>query len=688
MPRLLLVIDEFAMLAKDYPDVLSSLVSVGAVGRTLGVHMILATQRPAGVVNEDILANTNLRVALRVQSRDDSNNVIGVPVASAIGREQQGRAFIKLGQDDITPVQTAWSTAPVEQGDVNPLQTRPVRFGPPAALPKPAKGPSKSDETDLDRFIAAIAAASDAAGYAPPRKVWPQALGERVPLAGFDVATSAGVPDGSPGLGDVLAPVGGIEESTVVFGLSDDPDRQRQVTAGWDLERGNLLLVGIPGSGTSTTLASIALTMAAHWSPEELDVLMLDMGSRDLAPLAGLPHCVGYVGSGSAAKEQQVRFLKFVRAELDRRKSHGGPQSKMLVLIDGLAALKDEYQDFEGLQLLEGVYRAWADGPDVGMFFATTTTRAKAIPSAIDEITTQKWLFRLADVYDYTATGIKASQVPAAVAGRCVPVETRLQTHVATPGGDLPGAVAQVAQQWGVVSPKVSVVRQLPERVTVGELGVVAELAGEPWRVPVGLRESDLEAAWCELYEHEHMLVAGPARSGKSTTLLAIAQAVRDSVAATGHATQVWGIAGARSPLAGCELLDRVAGVDDKTALLAAARIAKTPLVLLIDDAEKVEDSDESIANLIAANNAGLHIIAAGRADDLRGMYSHWTKFIRKARCGVLLQPNPDYDGELLGAGLPRKPPVGLMVGRGYACNSGVPAFVQVAVPDILGDAR
>ena len=110
MPRLLLVVDEFAMLAKEYPDVLSSLVSVAAVGRTLGVHMILATQRPAGVVNEDILANTNLRVALRVQSRDDSVNVVGVPAASAIGRTQMGRAFVKLGQDDITPVQTALVT--------------------------------------------------------------------------------------------------------------------------------------------------------------------------------------------------------------------------------------------------------------------------------------------------------------------------------------------------------------------------------------------------------------------------------------------------------------------------------------------------------------------------------------------------------------------------------------------------
>ncbi|KKM45228.1 hypothetical protein VT73_07095, partial [Rathayibacter toxicus] len=114
MPRRLLVVDEFAMLAKEYPELLRSLVSVGAVGRTLGVHMILATQRPAGVVNDDILANTNLRVALRVQSRDDSNNVIGVPDAAEIGRAQTGRAYVKLGQNDITPVQTALVTGRAE----------------------------------------------------------------------------------------------------------------------------------------------------------------------------------------------------------------------------------------------------------------------------------------------------------------------------------------------------------------------------------------------------------------------------------------------------------------------------------------------------------------------------------------------------------------------------------------------
>ena len=185
MPRLLLVIDEFAMLAKDFPDVLKALVSVGAVGRTLGVHMILATQRPAGVVSDDILANTNLRVALRVQSRDDSNNVIGVPAASAIGRAQMGRAFVKLGQDDITPVQTALVTGQAQLGGGPAVDVREIRqFG----VPVPAAAPPRSaavDENDLDLLIDAVVEANAEAGYAPPRQVWPEALGERVELEGF-----------------------------------------------------------------------------------------------------------------------------------------------------------------------------------------------------------------------------------------------------------------------------------------------------------------------------------------------------------------------------------------------------------------------------------------------------------------------------------------------------------------------
>ena len=299
--------------------------------------------------------------------------------------------------------------------------------------------------------------------------------------------------------------------------------------------------MGIPGSGTSTTLASLALTLAAEHRPEDLDLLVLDLGSRDLAPLAGLPHTAAYVGSGAAAREQQVRLLKYVRAELDRRRAAPGPHRRTVVLVDGLAALKDEYDDFEGLKLLEGLYRAYSDGPEVGLWCVATTTRAKAVPSAIDEVTTQKWLFRLADQYDYAAAGVPAKFAPAAVAGRCVIAETRLQAHVATPSTPLAEAVTLVAGRWGPVPAKPTVVGQLPESVSVAELGVSARVGGEPWQLPVGVRESDLAPAVLESYEGEHVLVAGPARSGKSTLLLAIAETLRAGAAADGVPLAIWG---------------------------------------------------------------------------------------------------------------------------------------------------
>jgi S-DNA-T family DNA segregation ATPase FtsK/SpoIIIE len=633
MPRLLLVIDEFAMLAKDFPDVLKALVSVGAVGRTLGVHMILATQRPAGVVSEDILANTNLRVALRVQSRDDSNNVIGVPAASAIGRAQMGRAFVKLGQDDITPVQTALVTGRAQPGGGPAVDVREVRqFG----VPVPAAAAPRSaavDENDLDLLIDAIVEANTEAGYARPREVWPEALGERVELAGFvaepDGGGAAGPSDAPTALALPLLPmVGAVRGSSVLVTIVDEPDLQRQSAAGWDMSVGNLMLMGVAGSGTSTTLASIALTLAKDTDPAELDLMIVDLGSRELQALERLPHTVAYVGTGAGAKEQQARFLRHLHTELESRRAGSGTRRRAVVLLDGLASLRDEFQDFEGQQLLALLYRAYADGPALGLSFAVSTTRAKAVPSAMNEVTLQKWLFRLADAYDYSSLGVRGKEVPAALPGRCVDPRTSLQMHVATPGIGVEAAVERVRQRWAHAAVKTPAIRRLPSSVTMVELGVEPRLETEPWLIPVGMREADLSPAFLEIYEGEHALIAGPARSGKSTLLLALAAALRGAATSRGPA-QVWGICDRRSPLALAEL-DRVAvGTDEVPALLASLRLERGPVFLLIDDAERFEDADQSIAGVVTSGQSGLCVIGAGRAADLRGLYSHWTRTLR-----------------------------------------------------------
>ena len=658
MPRLLLVVDEFAMLAKEYPDVLSSLVSIAAVGRTLGVHMILATQRPAGVVNDDILANTNMRVALRVQSREDSTNVIGVPDASAIDRRQRGRAYIKLGQDDINPIQTALVTGQREEEGTTLIDVAPLVFGREAQQTAVA-GADDNAPSDLDELIDAIVAAGEAAGIGAPRPVWPEPLGTQIDLD----------PSG----------IGTVRGNSVEFALADDPDNQLQAPAGWDLDRGNLMLLGIPGSGTTTALASIALTLATTYGPDELDLLVLDLGSRDLSPLADLPHTIGYVTSGSAAREQQIRLLKFVRAELERRKADpNGGHRRLVLLLDGLAALKDEYDDFDGLQYLEGLYRAYSEGPNVGMWTVVTTTRAKAVPSAIDEVTTQRFLFKLADPYDYATAGVPAALAPPAIPGRCVVAETKLHAQVARPADGLAAAAGLIAARHP--GRKTSVVRQLPETVRRSEVGE-AQLVAEPWRIPVGLRESDLEPAVLEVFEGEHVLIAGPARSGKSTIALMIAQSLRAAAARDGQPLEVWGLCGRRSPLKSAGL-DRCVEESEIATLVAAARVHTGRVVLLIDDAEQFADNDQSLAGLLGAKLPDLHVVAAGRSDDLRGLYGHWTGAIRKSRCGILIQPNVDYDGDLLGVTIPRRTSTAITTGRGYLCVSGNAALAQFAMPD------
>ncbi|NWN88757.1 MAG: FHA domain-containing protein [Micrococcaceae bacterium] len=675
LPRLLLVIDEFAMLAKDFPDVLASLVSVAAVGRTLGVHMILATQRPAGVVNDDILANTNLRVALRVQSREDSQNVIGVPSAASIERSQMGRAYVKLGQDDITPVQTALVTGKAQDQVAEQVEVRDIGlFGQP--IPRKSSGAPKkssSDENDFDLLIDAVLAANEAAGFAPPRQVWPEALGERVRLDGYDTAVEPG-----PGARPVPA-VGGVNGNMVQVTLADEPDLQRQSPTGWDMAEGNLLVMGVRGSGTTTTLTSIGLALAESKSPEELDILCLDVGSRGLEELEHLPHTVAYVGAGPGAKEQQVRFMRFIRSEFHRRRESATRQRDMVIMIDGLATFKDEFSDFEGQEHLDALYRVYADGPGVGMHFVVTTTRAKSVPPAMDEVTTQRWVYRLADAYDYSALGVKGKNVPAEVPGRCVDVNTLLQMHVATPDHGLEAAVAQAIDRWADATPKPDVIGTLPNNVAAADLADTLDLSQEPLRIPVGLSEDTLQPAVLEVFEEEHILIGGPARSGKSSLLCAIAELLL--VAPIDQRPAVWGIYNRRSPLRNVAFDKSASNQDDIPAMLAALRLEQGPVFLLIDDAERVEDPDQSISALLTTTTPRVCVVAAGRAGDLRSQYGHWTKKLSKSRCGVVLQPDVDFDGDLLNVKLPRRAPVALTTGRGYAGLAGTVTLIQSMSP-------
>jgi len=674
LPRLLVVIDEFATMAKELPEFLQALVSIAQRGRTLGVHLLLATQRPSGAVNDNIRTNTNLRIALRVQDVADSTDVIGVRDAAELSRHQPGRAYIRLGPSEIVPIQTALVTCVTNEAVDHAVDIGAFVFGPAARERPNGAAPAASEDdnlpSDLARLVDAVIEANDLEGFAPARRPWPEPLGDKVELS------------------ELLAAAPPDNGRHVIVGLADDPRRQAQYPVGWNLAEGNLLLFGIANSGTTTTLASLALSLASGHTPEQLELFVLDYGAGALEALEGLPHTAAVVLA--ADRERQVRLLRHLRAELDRRRMEPS-DVRIVVMIDNVAALRAEFDDAEGMELMEDLTRIYSDGPEVGIQFVVAADRLNSVHGGWMSVTTHKWLFRLPDAHDYASAGLSRKHVPQAVRGRAVMSPSGLQVQIGRPSTALAEAVAGVAARYPGAPGRSASIGVLPAQLAFDELRARGDLTDEPWRIPFGMRESDLDVAQLVLYEGEHALVTGPARSGKSMALWTLAESLRAASAASagnGPPLHIAAIGGRRSPLGECPALDRYAGAGgEASALMAQLRLAKGPVVCLIDDAETFDDADSAIEGLLGAGKPDLHVIAAGRSDTLRSSYGHWSQTVRRSKNGILLRPNIDLDGDLVGVNLPRRAPVAMIVGRGYLAQNGEVELVQVAM-SAPGDAE
>ncbi|MEA2614964.1 MAG: segregation ATPase FtsK/SpoIIIE, family [Chloroflexota bacterium] len=666
LPRLVVVIDEFATMVKEIPDFIDSLVGVAQRGRSLGVHLILATQKPSGAVNDNIRTNTRLRICLRVEDRQDSTDVIDVADAADIVR--LGRGCVRLRPGEVVLIQTALVTGSSAGGTQAPIDVAPFLFGRSARAATSART-ARDGASDLSRLVDAVDAAFRHAGMALPRRPWPDALPDELDLDAVCPVPASPHPSAT-------TPAG----TTASFLLADDPDAQAQYPQGWNPARGNLLVVGNVGSGTTTTLASLALAQARTRGPDDLHLYVLDMGAGDLEPLAGLPHTGAYVGPRE--RERQMRLIRQLRAELDRRKGRGlagaGGDPMIVLLIDNYSGFTAEYQDIATVNVVDELVRIFSDGPEVGILTVLGGDRAGAIPPALASLTQQKLLLRLSDSQDYSAFGITRRQVPRFTPGRALITETAQVVQVARPSPSLAAAVGATAAAAPVATRPIPGVGVLPDQVPVIAVAPAARLGAPPWFIPLGVGERDLGPAGLSLFEGDHALVAGPARSGKSSVLCTIAEVVTRSRSGI----VCVGIAPRRSPLRDSPDLDRLATEPAEVgALLTAVAGDGRPHLVLIDDADALDDGDGSISTLLRRGRPDVHLVVAGRADALRPLYGHWTQTVRGSKLGVLLRPNPDLDGELLGTPLPRRVPVAMRDGRGYLIDSSGLDILQAALP-------
>ena len=668
LARLLVVIDEFATMAAELPDFIASLVGIAQRGRSLGVHLLLATQRPSGAVNENIRANTNLRICLRVQTAQDSSDVIESPAAARIGRGQPGRAYVRLGPSELHPIQTALVTGSTQAESQTPVRVAEFTFAT-AAVSVAGDRPvaPEGGASDLDRF--ATAAISAGAELPPPRRPWLEPLPADLALEDL---LAAGPP----------VPFAGEEGVTVPMALLDDPPAQAQYPAGWNLEAGNLLLFGIGGSGTTTSMQTLALSLAAGATADALHIYVLDFGAGELQPLEALPHVGAVINANE--RERQVRLLRWLRQELAARRSGASAGGgRIVLLLDGYAGFAAEQSDATGDSVRDDLGRVWADGPEVGIHVVIGADRVGAVPIGLASLAQQRLVLRLAELSDYAQFGLNRRSIPRFTPGRAVLAATSPRVlQIARSRLGVVDAVARLAARHGAPSRRgPAKIGTLPERIAVREL---LDQSGSPefdpgvlW-LPVGIDDETLSVAGWSLYSGEHALIAGPPRSGRTNALVALAQAS----AALRPQLPIHAVALRRSRLIELPgLSGRATTAEQLTELVWTLKAAAGAALLLVDDADAVDDSGRALSELVGDPDGRVHLIAAGRADGLRAL-GHWTAGVRASRNGLLLQPDLNLDGGLFGVALPRRPAPPARPGCGYLIRAGAFALTQAALAD------
>lgn len=682
-PRLLIVIDEFATLSREVPEFIEGVVDIAQRGRSLGIHLILATQRPAGVVTPAIRANTNLRIALRMSDPIESEDVIGNPAAAFISRDAPGRAYARIGHSEVVEFQAAYVGGRTTATPSTQVTVRPFELGHVAdeLVPRAHSAATQADaDGDLSQIVRTLTQAASLMGLERPRPPWLAPLASLLPIATVDPAPPAG---------------------TAVIGMVDDPGRQEQRPLTLNLEHdGGLLVYGTGGSGKSNALRVIAGSLASHMSPADLNVYGLDFGAGGLRLLEALPH-TGAVISGTD-EERVTRLLRGLRSETARRQELLGSRGvftlseylaldgdrlpRIVLLLDGYESFTSVYERVAYGENLEAIPRLMAEGRAVGVHLVIAADRRGSIPGRLAGATARRLVLRLADPAEYAYLGIPRD----AVRDRELPAgrgfnEDGLEVQCAILGVDSAPAMQAAAlqaiaeQAATATSDRAPGVEVLPARIDATELPAPSQ----PLRAVIGIGDAAVAPLELDLAD-AGLLITGPYRSGRSTALRAIVSSVR-----RGGELRTMLLAPRATPVADLDGWEQIASGAEECALLAGrlaqslgSRDRAATCLVVIDDGEELADGplgDDLLALVRRGRAAGVHIIAAAELKSAARAFTGWLPELRKERHGLILQPGPDTTGDVLGVALPRAGGRALPPGRGYYVQRGTVELVQVA---------
>ncbi|MCX4966948.1 type VII secretion protein EccCa [Streptomyces sp. NBC_00654] len=551
LPSLFVVVDEFSELLASHREFMELFVMIGRLGRSLGVHLLLASQRLDEGRMHQLESHLSYRIGLRTFSAMESRGVLGVPDAYELP-PTPGSGFIKTGVEALTRFRAAYVSGPYRRRSGSEHQARVASQVVPwtsawvvprqiPELPPEEVEPERPEEESQSLLAVAVERMRDAGP--PAHQVWlppltePSALDETLgPLA----------PHPEYGLtnmelrGQLKAPVG----------IVDRPFDQRRDPLIVDLSAagGHAGIAGGPQSGKSTLLRTLISALALTHTPREVQFYCLDFGGGTLAALAGLPHVGGV--AARMDKERVGRVMAEVTAVLAhrerffleqgidsmptyRRRRAAGEfpdeaHGDVFLAVDGWSTVRQDYD-----QYLSTFNALAARGLNYGIHLLITTSRWVELTAAVRDQTGTRLELRMGDPMDSMIDVRKAATVPR-VPGRGLTRDSKLHYLAALPrvdgragAGDLSDGVAdlvaRVSEHWP--GPPAPPVRMLPTLLPASELPPAGD---DALRIPLGVEEETMGTLWHDFSATPHLIVVGDTESGKTNLLRLAAKAITE----------------------------------------------------------------------------------------------------------------------------------------------------------------
>ncbi len=506
MSHLFIISDEFAELKQQQPEFMQQLISTARIGRSLGVHLILATQKPSGVVNDQIWSNSKFKVCLKVQEKADSNDMIKRPDAAML--KETGRFYLQVGYNEYFALgQSAWCGAKYYPSErLKRKMDDSVTFVDSIGSVTMTVSDKKKQEKIVDVGEQLPNIVKYLIGIAEKENIQVKQLWlDRIP----DVIY----------INDLKKKYNYQKENFVlnpVIGEYDDPNNQRQDILTVPLsKKGHLAIYGITGSGKENLLSAMIYSLITTYTPEEVNIYIADLGAETLRMFLRAPQ-VGDVALTYDA-EKMKNLMKMVREEIEKRKDlfleyngdyqtyckkSGSSVPNIVVIINNFEAFLELYSPLE-----EDILQLTREGLKYGIIFVIAATNANTIRYKLAQNIGQKLVLQLNDNSEYMGLIGRTNGVyPSKIAGRgLVRIEEVYEFQTAYISDNISDTVKQTTELLASqIKTEAKPIPILPEIVSVE---FVRDKVKGLSSVPIGVSTEELSVVSFDLTKNLIQLV-------------------------------------------------------------------------------------------------------------------------------------------------------------------------------------